>query len=394
MLKNHFHIARLVSGFLMETLSPEEMHELQSWRASSSEHERLFQQICKETNLEKYQQQQHCFDRTEGWQMFDRKIKHALFIAKFRRIFGYVAVILLPLLFIGMFLHYQTEIVNEWQLDNEPDKESILPGERRALLTLGSGEVIDLQTTEQREVNEKDGTTIDIKESVLNYKAAQAGKTSKEIIYNKVEVPRGGEYSLFLADGTKVYLNAMSSLRFPVQFTDDIRQVELDGEAYFEVVKSEKPFIVKIDGMRIEVLGTTFNISSYGGEPYRTTLVSGSVKVATEGNFQTKILKPSQQASFTPGSEGFHIETVDVALYTSWINGKIYFKDERLEDILKNLSRWYDMEVIFEDEAVGNLGFGCNLNRYDEINPFLELLEKTDKVHITQQEKTIIIRTK
>jgi len=394
MLKNHFYIARLVSGFLMESLSTEEMQELQDWRESSPEHERLFQQICDEKNLEIYQRESQRFNQTEGWGMVDRKIQRTLRQARIRRTLSYAAAILLPLL-IGTFV-WLSQIDSKENLlaDDEPAAEYILPGERKALLTLGSGEVIDLQDATHKEVNEKDGTKIDIQQSTLNYQAGKPLEEEKEILYNKIDVPHGGEYSLFLADGTKVYMNAMSSLRFPVRFTGDTRQVELEGEAYFEVTRSDKPFIVKVNGMDVEVLGTTFNLSSYPGETNHATLVSGSVKVSTEGNAHSRVLKPSQQARFNPESETFSVETVDVSLYTSWIDGKIYFKDERLETIMKTLSRWYDMEVVFKDESAKNLRFGCNVDRYKEIKPFLELLEKTDKVRISQDDKKIIIQSK
>ena len=140
--------------------------------------------------------------------------------------------------------------------------------------------------------------------------------------------------------------------------------------------------------MKIEVLGTTFNISAYPNEEYQTTLVSGSVKVQTE-NGSNRILKPSEQACITPGSNQINVRNVDTAFYTSWIHGKINFKDQRLEDIMKILSRWYDMNVVYENEGLKNIRFGCNLNRYEEITPFVKLLEKTEEVHVKIEGNTI-----
>ena len=165
--------------------------------------------------------------------------------------------------------------------------------------------------------------------------------------------------------------------------------MELTGEAYFEVNKTGHPFIVSTQGMQIEVLGTTFNISAYPGEEYQATLVSGSVKVDT-GEGQSLVLKPSQQASLIPGSGNIQVRTVDTAFYTSWVKGKINFKDQRLEDIMRTLSRWYNIEVDYSDEALKNLRFGCYVNRYEEIAPFLELLEATENIHVKINGKTII----
>lgn len=225
----------------------------------------------------------------------------------------------------------------------------------------------------------------------MNYQQAPA-RTSEKLAYNKVNVPRGGEYQLTLSDGSKVQLNSMSSIRFPVQFAQDCRLVELEGEAYFEVSKTGQSFIVQTKGMKIEVLGTTFNISAYANEEYQTTLVSGSVKVQTE-NGSNRILKPSEQACITPGSNQINVRNVDTAFYTSWIHGKINFKDQRLDDIMKTLARWYDMDVVYENEATKELRFGCYVNRYNEITPLVKLLEQTGRVTVTVEGKTIKIFT-
>jgi transmembrane sensor len=227
--------------------------------------------------------------------------------------------------------------------------------------------------------------------TALNYQQAPA-RTSEKLAYNKVNVPRGGEYQLTLSDGSKVQLNSMSSIRFPVQFAQDCRLVELEGEAYFEVSKTGQPFIVQTKGMKIEVLGTSFNISAYANEEYQTTLVSGSVKVQTE-NGSNRVLKPSEQACITPGSNQINVRTVDTAFYTSWIHGKINFKDQRLDDIMKTLARWYDMDVVYENEATKELRFGCYVNRYNEITPLVKLLEQTGRVTVTVEGKTIKIFT-
>ena len=205
----------------------------------------------------------------------------------------------------------------------------------------------------------------------------------------EVKTNPGMMISLTLPDGTLVYLNSESTLSYPSRFDNDTRNVTLQGEAYFEVNKTGHPFTVSTQGMQIEVLGTTFNISAYPGEEYQATLVSGSVKVDT-GEGQSLVLKPSQQASLIPGSGNIQVRTVDTAFYTSWVKGKINFKDQRLEDIMRILSRWYNIEVDYSDEALKNLRFGCYVNRYEEIAPFLELLEATENIHVKINGKTII----
>ncbi|MDH6343220.1 transmembrane sensor [Parabacteroides sp. PFB2-12] len=393
MLTPNFRIAHLIAGHIAETLTPEEQQELHAWRDESAEHEHLFQQIRKEENIAAYLYDTGKFPKEEGWQVVNSRIHTSLRRKQIIRILSYAAIILFPLL-IGTMVITLNKQQEESQLAHTTQPVTILPGERKAMLTLGNGQVIDLQQTEQMEVNEDDGTTIDIDQTTLSYQTVEKKAKSQEVIYNKIDIPHGGEYSLFLADGTKVYLNAMSSLRYPVRFTGDTRTVELAGEAYFEVTRSDKPFIVQIGEMRIEVLGTTFNIAAYPGEQAYTTLVDGRVKVLAHENGAEVILKPSEQAVFNTETDDFSVATVDVSLYTSWINGKIHFKDERLEDIMKSLSRWYDIEIVYKDKEVRDIRFGCNVDRYENINPFLELLEKTEKVKISMDNKRIIIQSR
>ena len=211
----------------------------------------------------------------------------------------------------------------------------------------------------------------------------------RDEVMNTVTVPQGQRVHLTLSDGTKVWLNAKTKMEYPQSFkVSDQRIVKVDGEAYFEVSKTGQPFIVNANGMQVEVLGTTFNISAYPDEEYQTTLVNGSVKVSAEKG-ESLILKPSQQATIALGSNSIQVRTVDTSFYTSWVKGKINFKDQRLEDIMKTLSRWYDMNVVYENEKLKNIRFGCNLNRYEEITPFVKLLEKTEEVHVKIEGNTI-----
>ncbi|MCD7898615.1 MAG: DUF4974 domain-containing protein [Bacteroides sp.] len=286
-----------------------------------------------------------------------------------------------------------TLIDQEDTVTEQMNKQNIQigPGEKKATLTLGSGTVIDLKHTSETTVEEVDGTSISIDPESLNYPQTDRIAETEEVIYNQVDVPRGGEYSLFLSDGTKVYLNSMSSLRFPVRFIGDQRMVELVGEAYFEVANHTKPFVVKANGFEVEVLGTIFNISSYQNENHQTTLIHGSVKVQTESGFNC-ILEPSEQAYQKSDSNELGVRKVDVMQYTSWVNGKIYFRDARLEDIMNILARWYDIDIFYLEPSVKNLRFGCNINRYKEITPFLELLERTEKVDISIQGRKITFK--
>ncbi len=387
MINQHFYIARLIARYLSDEIGEEEQAELTRWRDESPENERLFQEICKEENIKQNMQKRQTFHAEDGWEGVQRKIQRHRFRHRILNICKYAAIFIFPVVIATVAIY---------KSGNEPQplsqvEEQIVPGGKKAVLILDNGEAIDLKSTSGVELKEKDGTVIQVDSTVLNYQQAPA-RTSEKLAYNKVNVPRGGEYQLMLSDGSKVQLNSMSSIRFPVQFAQDCRLVELEGEAYFEVSKTGQPFIVQTKGMKIEVLGTTFNISAYANEEYQTTLVSGSVKVQTE-NGSNRILKPSEQACITPGSNQINVRNVDTAFYTSWIHGKINFKDQRLDDIMKTLARWYDMDVVYENEATKELRFGCYVNRYNEITPLVKLLEQTGRVTVTVEGKTIKIFT-
>lgn len=387
MINQHFYIARLIARYLSDEIGEEEQAELTRWRDESPENERLFQEICKEENIKQNMQKRQTFHAEDGWEGVQRKIQRHRFRHRILNICKYAAIFIFPVAIATVAIY---------KSGNEPQplsqvEEQIVPGGKKAVLILDNGEAIDLKSTSGVELKEKDGTVIQVDSTVLNYQQAPA-RTSEKLAYNKVNVPRGGEYQLTLSDGSKVQLNSMSSIRFPVQFAQDCRLVELEGEAYFEVSKTGQPFIVQTKGMKIEVLGTSFNISAYANEEYQTTLVSGSVKVQTE-NGSNRVLKPSEQACITPGSNQINVRNVDTAFYTSWIHGKINFKDQRLDDIMKTLARWYDMDVVYENEATKELRFGCYVNRYNEITPLVKLLEQTGRVTVTVEGKTIKIFT-
>lgn len=386
MIKQDFYIANLVARYLSGEITPEETIKLTMWRNESAAHEALFQKICNEENQKQHFRQSTSFNPASGWKEVEKRIKKNNNRSRYIKILSYAAVIMFPILFVGISMKFTSplSLSNEQMLIAQP----ILPGEPKAILTLDDGQTIHINKEAGNLLEKIDGANVQIDSTMLNYQVAQQKAQESKLIYNKVETPRGGEYALLLSDGTKVHLNAMTSLRFPVTFDNGPREVELEGEAYFEVSKTGQPFIVSTHGMQVEVLGTTFNISAYPREEYQTTLVNGSVKVNTETG-KSCILKPSQQATLSPGNNSIQVRMVDAEFYTSWVKGKINFKDQRLEDIMKILSRWYDMDVIYANEKIKDIRFGCNVDRYSEITPFVRLLEETGKVHVKINGKTI-----
>jgi len=268
----------------------------------------------------------------------------------------------------------------------------IEPGIKGATLILDDGTVVSLSDTVDFSLKEKDGTLIQKEAGTINYKSQDKSKVEKEI-FNTIITSTGEEYTLQLSDGTQVHLNAESEIRFPVKFSKDRREVALKGEAYFIVTKDSKhPFMAKTAKMDIRVLGTQFNVNAYDDkESAKATLVEGSLEVISSVNRSSIVLTPGQQASIGETGE-LEIKNVDTKLYTDWIDGKFIFVNERLEDIIIKLSRWYNIEVEYADESVKDIRFGARLNRYTQVNTIFEIMNNTQLVNIVQTKNKFMIR--
>ena len=293
-------------------------------------------------------------------------------------------------------------VVAGWWFGREPEPksgnvqimaEAIQPGQSRAVVTLADGQQVVLEQA-NRKIEESDGTVLHSDSGALVY-MANAEKTTAKVRYNTVSIPRGGEYRLELADGTKVWLNAATELRFPVNFTGDMREVYLKGEAYFQVKRDEKhPFIVHTSMGAVEVLGTSFNVRDYEDErEVVTTLETGKVMYVS-GNTREKVtLNPGYQV-LEKESSPVEVRKVDPLQYTGWREGKYVFEDVALEDIMRTLCRWYDIDVVYANPAVKKFHFTGDLERYESISIFLSFIETGGDVKFKTEGKTIIIDKK
>ena len=206
------------------------------------------------------------------------------------------------------------------------------------------------------------------------------------LVYNTITVPRGGEYQLTLSDGTRVWLNAETELKYPVAFVGEGREVMLKGEAYFEVAKNvSRPFVVKTEQLDIKVLGTSFNMKSYPSETQQVTLVQGKVEVRV-GNYSRK-LQPGEQLNYS--SEGPEIRDVDVKAYTAWKDRRFVFNDDLLEEVIHKLGRWYDVEFFLRDAEVRKIRFTGNLPKYRNLDQVLNKLELTTHIRFVQNGRAI-----
>ncbi|SMC70703.1 FecR family protein [Pedobacter africanus] len=271
-------------------------------------------------------------------------------------------------------------------------RNNILPGNNKAILTLADGSRISLTDAMKGELAEQAGVSITkTRDGQLVYQIKDSGKNAN--VYNTIETPRGGQHQVILPDGSKVWLNAASWLRFPSSLAlATERRVELRGEAYFEIVHKSQhsPFVVVTAKQEIEVLGTHFNVSSYADEgTTRTTLLEGAVRLNVFTG-QSYVLKPGQQA-VSGENQAINIRNVDVNAAVDWKEGLFVFNKESLESIMQKLSRWYDVDVVFENEQLKKQLFGGRVSRFSTVAEVLDVLELTDLAHFKTEGRRIMV---
>ncbi|WP_315815554.1 FecR family protein [Paraflavitalea speifideaquila] len=270
---------------------------------------------------------------------------------------------------------------------------SILPGGNKAVLTLADGSRIILDSTENGTITQQDGICVTkLSDGQLSYNVKNRGPGKAE--YNTITTPAGGQYQLLLADGSKVWLNAASSIRFPSFFSGNERSVELSGEGYFEIVhNASMPFRVIVNDMKVEVLGTQFNINSYQDErSIKTTLLQGSVKVDRLG--RGEILKPKEQLMFDVSTNIMEKKkNVDVDEVVAWKEGRFKFKQMPIESIMRQLARWYNVKVEYKGKIATELYSG-DISRQEDVTQLLDVLEATNTVSFKLEGKKIIIYSK
>lgn len=268
----------------------------------------------------------------------------------------------------------------------------ILPGSHNAQLVLSSGKVIGLGPA-AGQIREADGAKVENERNQLKY--ALAGANLKDdTLYNSVITPRGGEYQLVLSDGTKVWLNAASSIRYPVCFTGKERRISLVGEAYFEVAKSPgRPFVVTTRQSTVTVLGTCFNIKTYPDESAdKTSLVDGAVRVESASS-PGVVLQPGTQAVVEGGKEiAVGVANLEEAL--AWKKGLFVFQSESLESIARKLSRWYNIDIVFADPSLRSIRFTGRVRRYDDMNALLKMISATSHAVFMQQGLQLVVGSK
>ena len=381
-------LAYLIQNFVMQTLTPAEQKELDEWVEASDENMMLFEELTDEKNIEEGIAAMQQKDAEAAYQKLRGKIPFQK--ERSRRSIWPYAIAASFILAVAAILFFKPFDKNEaGQNGVAVIQKDIAPGSDKAILTLSDGRKVVLENAASRELINEQGVQVTKQDSgQINY---TVNGIVQEMVYNTLTTPKGGQYAVTLSDGTKVWLNAASSIRYPVAFTGSDRTVELEGEAYLEVAHdASKPFHVQSRGQDITVLGTRFNVNAYGDEAVVTTsLLEGKIELRT--NTQKRILKEGEQFIVDAAGQMRPNAGVNMDGVIAWRQGLFHFKDASIESILKQVSRWYDAEVVYEGE-VGDL-FNADMSRKLPVSKLLGILEKTGKVHFEIEGKKIIVRS-
>nr|WP_121271350.1 FecR family protein [Pedobacter schmidteae] len=382
---NKEEIKHLAEKFLKGTATAEEKRRLHSWSALNNEHDDEVVLTSKPEDANEVKAR-----------VYDR-IQHQIHLdvvpvgPKKIKLWYKVAAVAAALILISGLTFYLSRM-DDSRGSDLADAKHISIGKNAAILTLADGRKIDLLKAENGRLTEESGVAIrKTTDGKLVYEVKDVSTpVNNEAHLNTISTPKGGQYQVILPDETIVWLNAASSIKFPAGFTNlKQRKVQLSGEAYFEVAKDkEHPFIVQTDQQEIEVLGTHFNLNAYGDEQsIKTTLLEGRVRVLSGKDLV--VLKPGQQSLLR--NHKLDVANADTEEAVAWKNGYFKFNSEPLPSIMRKLSRWYDVEVVYEGKP-GDDRFGGTISRYKNVADVLEMLESTKLVKFKVEGRKIIVR--
>lgn len=374
-------------NLLLKVLSgeiPENDRHFQHWLHEDTENRKLY------ISLKEGKQNDELFDKDSIFNTISNKLslntetKKSLYQRKwFKYAVSSVAVIALSIITLNYFTPQEN------QTPEKVEKNIFDPGSKKAYLLSMTGEKIDL--SESFEVKKEDGTVIsNNSEGIISFEKTTPVK--KTIEQQTIHVPKSGEYELVLADGSKVFLNSESQLTFPSYFEGDARRVKLTGEAYFEVKKEGKPFIIETPDLSIEVLGTSFNVNAYQTNSYvNTTLVEGSIRILLPEKQETFLLQPDHNLRLDKLSDAISVQQVNTDIYTAWVKGEFAFRNQPLSEIFAQLERWYDFRIIYENQDIAKMRFSGSAEKIRPLNYLLNQIKAVTDIQYRSEGDKIIL---
>jgi len=374
-------------AFLSGELDEREEENVRVWLEASQENRNAYESLMKDYLRIRWVQEDVHIREEQAKKIIFSSLKKKRNLTPYYGVAASIAVLLIVTLF--FFIREDKQVVSEKLVVSE-----IKPIQSKAMLVLSTGEQIQLTKSTQK-IQEQDGSVLKI-DSVMGvqYDALSTKRVEKPI-YNKIVVPRGGEYFVTLSEGTKVWLDADSELEYPVFFSGDFREVKLKGNAYFCVTKkNDKPFVVRAGEFSLKVYGTEFNVNAYDLQNIETVLVNGSIGFKANISTPERMMASNELAVSDSRTGQSEIHQVDIYPYIAWKNQNIVFVNERLESIMEKMARWYDVTVFFQDESLKDLRFDCNMRRYADIRDLFFFLEKTSNARFALNGRTVVISKK
>lgn len=398
-------IQGLIVKHLEGTLTLAEQQELQAWIAASDSNRSLFDEL---NHPESLRTSLKAYYDSASYLQNDNATTGTAKVARLHqptlsKRYWLAAASIILLISTGAYLIFFTSSQKQpVVINNTPtENKDILPATQKATLTLSDNTTIALNDAQNGTVAEQSGVTIKkTSDGSLYYDVTTAGKqTTSATSFNTMTTPRGGYYIITLPDGSKVWLNAASSLKYPTAFTGASRTVELTGEAYFEIVKltspttkTRVPFLVKAGKGTIQVLGTKFNVNNYTEEKAMvTTLLEGSVEVTALGSSQKEKLVPGRQAVLSNSSSSLSVNEADAEAVISWTRGDFYFDKADLQDVMRQLARWYNIDIAYDEPDVLSMHrtFQGAIQRNLPLTEVLPQLERIGNVRLTSTGTTV-----
>jgi ferric-dicitrate binding protein FerR (iron transport regulator) len=379
------HVVKAIAARLAGVATREDLRVIAKWRAGSEKNEAFYQHVTNKNLLEKNLEELRREDIRAAWKRVEKRMGAA---RPWQRVLSRRVVAASVLVAVSL----------TWWLvaGRGSGEENGAPGETlqaSVQLVLSDGTRVAISEGNTSIIRDSAGVVIRQEEGRLDYSRNEILQDSTPI-FNELITSNGMEYTMTLCDGSRVFLNAGSKLRFPARFTGKRRVIEFEGEGYFEVARDPgHPFIVHAGGMEVMVLGTEFNLRAYEDEPtIETTLVEGRVQVSN--GKESYRIAPGEQGVYERGTGMITTRQVDVTLYTAWHQNEIKFKDTPLEDVMRDLARWYGITYEFRDEAAKKIEFGGCFNRFDHIDPILDMLRRTELVEVVSRDGKIYISGK
>ena len=381
-------IHELILAYLREDISEEEMSRLRVWLDENERHQRLLEELWDKDVLQREIVEYASFDTSRRWEqlkeVMEKPVRKGRSLLK---VWGAVAAVVVA--FVGGLIY--------WQMagSSQPETKQVAvarieQGGTRAVLITGTGKHVVLQGLKDTCLNITGMETLNIGEDgSLKYSLSALSSMPE---WHTLRIPKGGEYKIVLDDGTEIWLNSASELKYPAHFVGNERRVQLTGEAYFQVARNEAaPFIVETRDMDVKVLGTSFNVRDYQDENFlETTLVNGKVAFERGGNYS--YLKPGEQLRLNKEDGKTTVETVDVLLYCSWKDGRFVFEKQRLEVIMNTIARWYNINVFYESSSVKDILFTGNIKRYSDLEQVVNMLKLINKIDIEIKDRNVFVR--